>query len=73
MKHTPIVGGLIYLIRILPKRGGSVIGLLEEDGEIIFEDEFPSYKDAYWALMHIDRQEFLSRAKNGQATFFRDI
>lgn len=64
MRHTPIVGGLVYLIRITPKRGGSVFGSLEEDGEIVFDCEFDSYKDAYWALITMDSQEFLARKEN---------
>lgn len=64
MSHTSILGGLVYTIRILPRRGGSVFGFLEENGEPVFECEFDSYKDAYWALMDMDGQEFLMRKEN---------
>lgn len=69
MKHSPVIGGLVYLIRILPNRGGSVFGSLEEDGEIVFDYEFDSYKDAYWALMSMDGQEFLLRSENTVSTY----
>jgi hypothetical protein len=61
MKHQPLLNGLVYLIRIAPVRGSGVLGTLEEKGtsEVIFESVFPSYKDAYWALMEIDGNEFL--------------
>lgn len=52
----------MYLIRITPQRGSGVLGTLEDKatGEIVFESEFPSYKDAYWALMEMDSSEFAS-------------
>jgi len=52
----------VYLIRITPQRGSGVLGTLEDKdtGEIVFESEFPSYKDAYWALMEMDSSEFAS-------------
>lgn len=61
MKHQPLLNGLVYLVRIAPVRGSDVLGTLEEKdtGEVIFESIFPSYKDAYWALMEIDGNEFL--------------
>lgn len=60
MKHQPLINGLVYLIHISQRRG-SVLGLLEdkETGEFLFESEFPSYKDAYWALKEMDANEFL--------------
>ena len=61
MKHQPLLNGLVYLVRIVPVRGSDVLGTLEEKdtGEVIFESVFPSYKDAYWALMEMDGNEFL--------------
>ena len=58
MNHIPILSGLIYTIRITPQRGSWVLGTLEAGGEVVFESEFPSYKDAYWALMEMDSKEF---------------
>lgn len=58
MNHVPLLRGLTYIIRITPMRGGAVIGSLEEEGDIFFEAEFPSYKDAYWALMEMDSNDF---------------
>ena len=60
--HTPIVNGLTYLIHITKSRG-FVMGSLEDKdtGEIIFESEFPTYKDAYWALQEFDENAFLER------------
>ena len=61
MKHQPLLNGLVYLVRIAPVRGSDVLGTLGDKttGEIVFESMFPSYKDAYWALMEIDGNEFL--------------
>jgi hypothetical protein len=61
MKHQPLLNGLVYLLRITDVRGSGVLGTLEEKatGEIVFESDFPCYKDAYWALMEIDANEFL--------------
>ena len=61
MKHQPLLNGLVYLIRIAPVRGSEAMGALENKatGEIVFESMFPSYKDAYWALMEMDGNEFL--------------
>jgi hypothetical protein len=61
MKHQPLLNGLVYLIRITPVRGSEVLGTLGDKatGEIVFESMFPSYKDAYWALMEMDGNEFL--------------
>ena len=61
MKHQPLLNGLVYLIRITPVRGSEAMGALENKatGEIVFESMFPSYKDAYWALMEMDGNEFL--------------
>lgn len=59
--HTPIIGGMAYTIHFEQKRGGSVIGSLEEEGEIVFESVFPSYRDAYDVLMEMDLAEFVSR------------
>jgi hypothetical protein len=61
MKHQPLLNGLVYLLRITDVRGSEVLGALEEKdtGEIVFESMFPSYKDAYWALMEMDGNEFL--------------
>ena len=60
MKHTPLLNGLVYHIRITPQRGSGVLGTLEDKatGEIFFESEFPSYKDAYWVLMEMDGNDF---------------
>jgi len=62
MKHQPLLNGLVYLIRITPQRGSAVLGFLEdkETGEIVFESDFPSYKDAYWALMEMDSSDFVA-------------
>lgn len=36
--------------------------LTEKDtGEIVFEGEFPTYKDAYWALQELDENVFMER------------
>ena len=59
MKHVPVLQGLKYLIRISPMRGRSVIGTLEDGGTVVFESEFPCYKDAYWALMEMDSNDYL--------------
>lgn len=59
MKSVPILSGLVYLIRITPQRGSGVLGTLELGGEVVFESQFPSYKDAYWALMEMDGNEFV--------------
>jgi len=61
--NVPVLQGLAFLIRIVPQRGAGVLGILEEDGQIVFESEFPSYKDAYWALMEMDGYEFLKPKK----------
>lgn len=58
MKHVSVLQGLSYIIRITPMHGGYVIGTLESGEGIQFESEFPSYKDAYWALMEMDSNEF---------------
>jgi hypothetical protein len=62
MKHQPLLNGLVFFVRIVPQRGCGVLGTLEdkETGEVIFESLFPSYKDAYWALMEMDSREFIS-------------
>lgn len=59
--ETPVVQGLMYILRFTRQRGGWFIGQLEEDGEIVFESEFPSYKDAYWALKELDENVFMER------------
>lgn len=66
MNHQPLLNGLVYFIRITPVRGSGVLGTLEEkgSGEIVFESEFPCYKDAYWALMEMDGNEFLGSLAN---------
>lgn len=60
MKHVPVLQGLVYLIRISPLRGQAVIGFLEDGDTVVFESEFPCYKDAYWTLMEMDSNDFLS-------------
>lgn len=61
-KHTPVVNGLSFLVRITERRGLPVLGQLQDKqtGEIVFEEDFPSYRDAYWALKQIDENEYLS-------------
>lgn len=59
--HYPLIQGLVHLIRINRIRGQGFCGQLELDGEIVFESEFPSYKDAYWALKEIDANVFMER------------
>ena len=59
-QHIPYLRGLAFHIRITPRRGAGVIGTLEDNGDVVFESEFPSYKDAYWALMDMDCQAFVS-------------
>lgn len=59
--HVPLLRGMTYIIRITPMRGGAVIGSLEEKGDIVFESNFPSYKDAYWALMEMDESEYMAQ------------
>lgn len=60
--HTPIVNGLVYLINISQQRGFVMGSLTEKDtGEIVFESEFPTYKDAYWALQELDENVFMER------------
>lgn len=65
MKHQPLLNGLVYFIRITGQRGASVLGFLEdkETGEIVFESPFPSYKDAYYALMEMDSNDYLSEVE----------
>lgn len=63
MNSVPLLQGLRYMIRITPYRGGYVVGTLEDGGSVVFESEFPCYKDAYWALMEMDGNEFLSSQK----------
>jgi hypothetical protein len=62
MNHQPLLNGLVFHIRITPQRGWGVLGTLEDKdtGEVVFESEFSSYKDAYWALMEMDGNEFLA-------------
>ncbi len=62
MKHQPLLNGLVYLVRITPQRGSGVLGCLQDKktGEIVFESELPSYKDAYWALMEMDSEAWVS-------------
>lgn len=62
----PLLQGLVYRIHITPLRGKAVIGRLEEEGEFVLESEFPSHTDAYWALMEIDGNEFISRQAKPQ-------
>jgi hypothetical protein len=64
MKSVPILSGLVYLIRITPQRGSGVLGTLELGGEVVFESQFPSYKDAYWALMEMDGNEFVEISRS---------
>lgn len=64
MKGVPILSGLVYLIRITPQRGSGVLGTLELGGEVVFESQFPSYKDAYWALMEMDGNEFVEISRS---------
>ncbi len=68
MKNVPVLQGLVYTIRITPYRGGWVIGSLEDGDEIIFESDFPCYKDAYWALMDMDSQAFISSTEEVERT-----
>ena len=65
MNHQPLLNGLVYFIRITPLRGSGVTGTLEDkqSGDIVFESEFPSYKDAYWALMEMDTNDFVPTDK----------
>jgi len=53
------------MVRITPQRGSYVLGTLEDKktGEIVFESEFPSYKDAYWTLMEMDSNYYLSEVE----------
>lgn len=68
MKHVPILQGLVYTIRITPYRGGWVIGTLEDGDGIIFESDFPCYKDAYWALMDMDGRAFIASTEEVERT-----
>lgn len=68
MKGVPLLQGLVYMIRITPYRGGYVVGALEEGGSVIFESEFPCYKDAYWALMEMDGNAFISPTEEVERT-----
>ena len=61
MNHVPLLRGLTYTISIMPMRGGAVVGSLKEEGDIVFESTFPSYKDAYWALMEMDENEYATQ------------
>lgn len=63
-RHTPIISGLVYLIRITPQRGSGVLGTLELGGEVVFESQFPTYKDAYWTLLEMDGNDFLNASQN---------
>ena len=66
MNHQPLLNGLVFLIRITPQRGSGVLGTLEDNttGEVVFESDFPSYRDAYWALMEMDGNEYLGSLAN---------
>ena len=68
MKHVPVLGGMVYLIRITPQRGSGVLGTLEVNDEVVFESYFPSYKDAYWALMEMDSNEYQETCRQGLTT-----
>jgi hypothetical protein len=63
-KHVGILNGLEFLIRISPMRGsgGAHMGELvdKETDEVVFESDFPSYGDAYHALMEMDTNSWLS-------------
>lgn len=60
--YTPLLNGLSFTVRITRRRGLPFLGQLEdkETGEVVFEDEFPSYRDAYWSLMEMDGLEYLA-------------
>lgn len=62
-KHADRLNGLEFSIRIDEMRGchGACVGqLVDKDTcEVVFESEFPSYKDAYWALMEMDGDAWL--------------
>lgn len=61
--HVKLLNGLEFSIRIHEIRGsgGACMGLLvdKDTGEVVFESEFPSYKDAYWTLMDFDANAWL--------------
>lgn len=63
MKHVPLLQGLVFRIHITPIGGTAVIGRLEEEGDFVFESEFESYRDAYWVLMKLDGNEYISTNK----------
>ena len=62
-KHVGIINGMDFLIRISPMRGcgGAHTGELvdKETRDVVFESDFPSYKDAYNALMEMDANSWL--------------
>jgi hypothetical protein len=64
-KHSPVINGLVFHLLITERRRLPVLGQLseKETGEIVFEDEFPSYRDAYWVLKGMDENEYLSEVK----------
>lgn len=64
-KHTPIINGLSFLILITERRGRPVLGQLQDKQteEIIFEEEFPSYIDAYWVLKELDGNDYLAKVE----------
>lgn len=70
MNHTPLLNGLVFHIRITAQRGSGFVGVLEEKatGEVVFESDFPSYRDAYWALMEMDGNEYLGSLANRPLT-----
>lgn len=64
-KHTPVVNGLSFLVRITERRGLPVLGQLQDKqtGEIVFEEDFPSYRDAYWVLKELDENDYLAKVE----------
>lgn len=61
MKHSPLINGMVYLLRFSPMRdAGAFFGELvdKETGEQVFADIFPSYKDAYWELLKMDESSW---------------
>ena len=67
-KHVDLLNGLIYFIRITPLRGwrGAHLGeLVDKDtDEVVFESDFPCYKDAYQALMEMDGNSWLGATES---------
>jgi hypothetical protein len=76
-KHVNQLSGLEFLIQIDQIRGsgGACLGSLvdRETEEIVFESDFPSYGDAYRALMEMDANAWLGSASLPESRVGRSL